>query len=377
MKKNFFISAILIIAIMLAVPLASQALVTKSGDSVSVNEVIEGNFFGAGNIVTIDGKVNGDVFVAGNNVTISGIVNGDVFVAGSSIEISGSTINIRGNVERNILGVGSNLILSDSASVGGHITFAGASLVVNSLVGGQIDYTGGSAVLNNKIGGDVNLNLEDEGKLTLMSKASLSKNLYYKSLKKAEIKDGAIISGTTKYEEWKKKISKISQADKKKSIGFFKVGFFVGEIISLISLFIIGLILLKMMPRPIEKMYGIMKRKFWSSVGWGLVILFLTPIICFILLITVIGAPLSGILFLSYILFLCFAKVLVGLHFGKWIVEKFKWKSNDVVALIIGLVLLMLINWIPVVGWVLGFILFLWTVGGLFQIKKEYLKEMK
>jgi cytoskeletal protein CcmA (bactofilin family) len=374
---------------MISVPLASQALVAKSGDTVMSNEVIEGNFFGAGNLVTIDGTVNGDVFVAGNNITITGMVNGDVFVAGSSIEISGtvngnvrvagSNINIRGLIERNILGAGSSLILGESASVGGHITFAGASFVDNSPVGGQIDFAGGSAILNNNVGGDVSVNLEDEGKLILMSEANLDGNLYYKSLKEAEVEEGAIISGITKYEPWKKgeKISKKNDFDKKESLAFFKVGFLVAKFFSLISLFIIGLILLKMAPKPIDRMYDTMKKKFWPSVGWGFAVLFLTPIVCLILLITIIGIPLSGIVFLAYILVLCFAKALVGLAVGKWIVEKFKWKMHAVWSLLIGLVVLMLINMIPVAGWVVCFVLFLWALGGVYQIKKEYLREMK
>ncbi|MFC1622572.1 hypothetical protein ACFL1Y_01070 [Patescibacteria group bacterium] len=384
MNKKIFIPVILLIAVMLAVPLASKALVAKSGDTVSVDEIVEGNFFGAGNMVTIAGVVNGDIFVAGNNITITGTVNGDVFAAGSSIEISGdvngnlrlagSTINIRGEIERNVLAAGANLIFSESASVGQHITFAGASLIINSPVGGQIDATGGSVILNNEVMGDVKLDLEEEGSLTLMSKAHLNGDLNYKAIKEAEIKEGAQILGTTNYEVWEKRII---EAKDEKALGIFKVGFVIAKLINLASLFIIGLLLILMVPKPMKRMYTMMKENFWSSTGTGLVILIVTPIVCFILLFTVIGIPIAVISFLVYGILLYIAKAIAGLAVGKWITEKIKWHVHDVISLLIGLIVLTLIMWIPVVGWALGFILFLWAVGGWYQIKKAYIKEMK
>src|SRR3989344_7228032 len=50
--------------------------------TLAKDEVIDRDFFGAGQVVEINGTVNGDVYAAGGEVTVSGVVNGDVLVAG-------------------------------------------------------------------------------------------------------------------------------------------------------------------------------------------------------------------------------------------------------------------------------------------------------
>lgn len=383
MKKKLFLPIIFLAVMLLGVPLASKALVAKSGDSLAINETVNGNFFGAGNLVSVAGTVNGDVFVAGNTVMISGTINGDVFVAGSSIEISGavngnvraigSNINIRGEVERNVLAAGSSLALGADAKIGRNLTFAGASLLVNAPILGQIDAAGASAVLNSKVGGEVKLRLEEKGTLTLLSGARLEKDLIYTAPKEAQIDKDAKVSGEIKFSPWTKPVKQTPKPDLK----YLKGVFLAVQGIGLISLFILGLILIYLLPVPMKKMYATMKDKFWPSVGFGLAVLILVPIACFLVLFTVVGAPISVIVMLIYGIALYIAKGIAGLALGKWIFEKLKWKIHDALALLLGLVLMTVLFMIPVIGWAFCFVLFLWALGGVYQIKKHYLKEMR
>lgn len=380
-KKTWFFALALIIIACLALPFSSQALIVKSGDSVSVDEVVNGNFFGAGNVVTIDGTVNGDVFAAGNAISINGVINGDVFAAGSNIDISGavngniraagSNINIRGFVERNVLVAGSNLSFSDGAIIGRHLTFAGANIIINAPVGGEIDGAGNKVVIDNEVGGNVNLEMGEDSVLILNSKTKVNGNLRYKSSAEADLKDGAVVAGEVNFVPW------IGTSKENLEWKWIKGLFFTAKALSLLGAFIVGLILLYLAPKPMKKLYDGMKKKFWPHVGWGLVMLILTPIVFLLLLITVIGIPLAFILLALYCLAIYFAKVTAALVLGKWIAEKLKLKIHDVLSLLLGLILVFILMLIPIVGWMACFLIFLWSLGGWYQMKKEYLREMK
>lgn len=384
MNKKIIFSLVFVLALsLLALPFISHALVAKSGDTVTVNEVVDGNFFAAGNMVTIAGTVNGDVFAAGNNVSITGTVNGDVFVAGSSIDISGkvngniraagSNISIRGAVERNVMAAGANMFITPTASIGRHVTFTGATVSINAPIGGQLDGAVESMTIDSTVSGEVALDLGSDGKLVLGPNAYLGSSLEYTSKNEAIMDDKAVVIGDTIYNP----VTKGAPVDKGDAKKFFALGFFVTKVISLISLFILGLVLILMAPKAMDKYNDIMAKKFWAKVGLGLVILIVTPIVAILLLVTIIGIPLGIITLLVYGIFLYVAKALAALALGKFITDYFKWKIHLLVSFALGLVLMSLIVLIPVIGWIFSFIIFLWAIGGWAKLKHHYLKEFK
>jgi cytoskeletal protein CcmA (bactofilin family) len=366
---------------LLVTPFISRAKF-EGGNNVSVDEVIDENLFVTGNVMTIDGVINGDVFAAGNNVIISGVVNGDVFAAANTIEISGevngnlrlvaSNVSINGKVERNVLVAGANLIISKTGEVGRHLNFTGASLVLNGPVGGRVEAEAASADLNNSIGSGAVLNLGEDGELTISSGASVKGDLEYTAGKKAEIKEGAEVSGKVIYKPWK-----ADKAPEEEMLGFLRGGSLASRLIGLVALFIVGLLLLRFMPKPLNRIYEEMTENFWFCIGLGLVVLILTPIICVLLLFTVVGIPLALIILAIYAIFLYVSKVVGALIFGKLILDGLKVKSRAAIDLLIGLIALTLIAFIPFVGWLFGLLILIWALGGWFKIRKELLEGMK
>lgn len=383
MSKKTYLSILLLAVGLLMIPLAGQALVVKSGDNVNVNEVIDGNFFAAGSIIAIDGTVNGDVFVAGNTIIVSGIVNGDVFAVGSNIDVSGivtgnvrfigSSLNVRGQVERNVMAAGSSLMISNGASVGRHLSFSGASLVINGPVGGQLDAAGASVSLNSKVAGNVMLELGSEGTVDLGDMAELQQNLTYRAAmgEQLTMSAGASVAGDTIFNEWQQPVEKFE------SQTVFKKVFAWGKIINFLSLFILGLILIYLMPQPLDKVYSQMKKKFWPSLGRGLVVLIVTPVLAIILLFTVIGIPLALIMLAIYGIALYLTKAVVALAVGRLLSDSFKWQLHPAWCLLIGLIIISALGWIPVIGWLLCFVLMLWALGAFYKTKTSYLKELR
>lgn len=107
---------------------AMSSLVTIDADVHKGVRVLSGD-------TTINGDVTEDVSVAGGKTTISktGRVHGDVQVIGGQLEIdgvvdgsvyyAGSSLTINGLVQGNVLAASSRVIVSDTATVAGYVTY--------------------------------------------------------------------------------------------------------------------------------------------------------------------------------------------------------------------------------------------------------------
>ena len=84
MSKIKFLFIIICFGLFLILPTTVMAFVVKTGDSIYVaaDEIVDGNFYAAGNSITIEGNIVGDVIgVAAQTINISGRVEGDVICA--------------------------------------------------------------------------------------------------------------------------------------------------------------------------------------------------------------------------------------------------------------------------------------------------------
>ena len=109
----------------------------------------------------------------------------------------------------------------------------------------------------------------------------------------------------------------------------------------------------------------------------GFVILVVAPFASLILLISLVGFPLGilvGIFFVAAITVACiFSGILLGVWLSKMWFKKeqgeLTWKNTTV-----GIVVLSVIGFIPVLGWLVGFILFLATLGSVSHLMYEKIK---
>ncbi len=382
-RNKFILASLAVLAFFIAAPLVSHAMTLKKGDNIFVDQDITGNLLTAGNLVVIESTVDGDVFVAGNNIVISGTVNGDVFAAGNNIEITGaingnlrfvgSNVRLGGDVERNILGIGNNFNIEEGSSVGRHVTYGGANLFINSPVGGQVDVSSEGVIVNNKISGDLRAELGNTGELILLKNAVLDGDLKYKAKKEADIREGAQIIGEVNYSVWEAPVRDVKIPDASQIGAVFT--FF--KIMSLLALLVTGLFILYLTPKLNEKIYQEMSKKFWSNLGLGFVFLIVAPVVCLLLLITILGMPLGIVLFLLYMIGIYFAKVIAAIGIGRFITEKFGWKLHKVFTLILGALVLCLLSLIPVLGWVVAFAAVLWALGAMIKIDNKILKDWR
>lgn len=379
-KFNGVKKTILIACFVMLVPFAASAYSVKNGDSVYVpkEEIIEGNLYAVGSSLVIDGKITGDVICAGQSININGDVAGDVICAGQSININGkiggnlrvagNTINFNGQVERNGIIIGAMGITSASSTIGWDLLILGNIFELNGNVGRDLYGSGGKINLAGQIGKNVNLDFgvsnTNDKPLTITNTAKINGQLKYKSEKDAAIDSNAVITGET--------IHNLPDVKDKKS-KLENLNWWWGKLISIFSALVIGLVLISFWREQIIRITDLMKEKMGASLGWGILILLLTPIIAIILLITIIGIPLSFISIALWLIAMYVSKILVGILIGRSFLNSYWVKQKDslILAMIVGIIITYIILAIPFIGWTLSLLATLWGLGGIVLASKK------
>lgn len=372
----------------LALPLGAKAFVVKAENSVYVgkDEVISGNLYAVGANVTVDGTVNGDVICGAQAVNINGKVDGDIICGAQSINIdgevggsvraAGNSININGTVARNVMAFGAIVNVGVDATVGWDMLIAGATGEIRGKIGGDLHGAAANVIIAGTIGKDVRLKLDErirseikgvgfkeQAPLTITKDAVINGSVTYTSGSEGVIAEGASITGEITHNLPKVKPSK----------KYLAMGWAWGRLYSIFSSLVIGLVLISLWREQITKLTDKMLDKIGPSIGWGIVVMFLAPIIVILLLITVIGIPLAALLLGVWMIALLLSKIMVGILIGRSLIKKLGWKKKEslIWAMIIGIVLSWLIFSIPFIGWMLCLIAVWWGLGGIWLSFKK------
>ena len=343
MKKFSYISVFLLTFLgILVTPVAAQnkpKTVIKlpaffAGDNQTIDKPVDSDVMAAGGQVTLSTTVTGDVYVAGGQISIGGTINGNLIVAGGDIKITG-------NIDKNLIVAGGQVAVEDQAVVNGYV-LAG---------GGKVDLLG-------KILGPVKVGA---GSLTVGDKASIGGNLEA-DVSKSDIALGATISGEKKvkiYETASREPVRVP-ANLWRNMGI------AGGILIFISKLVVLLVLVKLFGTVINQAK---LKSFWTTMGWGLVVLSVTPFLFVLLLATIIGIPLGIIILAIYFVCLYLSVIVASLVAGK-LMDQRGWLNTKNLYLqgSVGLVLITILEFIPLVGGLIRLIVLLTGLGVLFGL---------
>ena len=110
---------------------------------------------------------------------------------------------------------------------------------------------------------------------------------------------------------------------------------------------------------------------FWSNLGIGFVAFVITPVVCIILLISVIGIWLSSIIFLAYSFMIMLASLLAEISFGAWLIKMIKKEKNykvDWISVVVGVLGLGILSLLPFVGCIIWLFFMLAGLGVLCRL---------
>jgi cytoskeletal protein CcmA (bactofilin family) len=307
-----------------------------AGDNVVINGEIDGDVFASGQTVTFNGKINGDLLAAGNTVRINGQVDGDARVVGYNITLAGE-------INGSFTAAAAELHLLKESRVNRDMQAAVKNLSMAGLVGRHFLGAGESISLDGPLGG--NAVIQSVNNLTVGPGGSIAGQLSYKSGNQANIAPEAKIGGITNWTRLEAKepqhrrgVNWLSQ------LAWFASGVLVWGVFTLIF---------PMMWKTLSKTIA---GSPWAGLGWGVLALLATPLAILLLLITVVGIPISLTLAVVYAMLLYAGKLIVADAAGRYLSGRFGWEKRvpAIVPFMVGLAGLVLLTNIPIAGTVIN-----------------------
>ena len=367
MSKRICSGLVIILVVMslmafAVVPVLALDIRSEENVRVASGEVVDGDLFARSNIITIDGTVNGNLWAIAETVTVNGLVKGNIIAAGK-------TININGNVNGNLRLAALSLNIGSTANIKGNLLFVAGITSIDSPIGGGTT-TGTMAMMSNRAGDDIELKAMG---LTIFPVAEIQRDLSYTTGQGADTESGFQPVSVTTDE------LPPAKEEPAKALPFALFSGALGWVIGFLMAFITGLVIIFLVPRRLTLVAESIRTSPWPSLGWGAVILFVTPIVAILVCCTIIGIPVGLITLGLYAAAIYLAQIPVGLFVGRWILGYFggvEGKGIMIGALALGLVIMHLLRLIPYFGFFVGLVIILFGLGAVVVSERKRRAEV-
>lgn len=354
------------------VPTAALASTFETARTIVLSDASTTNAYLAGTDITIVAPIGGDLLAAGATIADNSPVSGDALLAGGTIDIekpitgdariAGGQVTINAPVGGDLLAAGGTVTASSSAS---YTRVAGGKV---SLTGGRgpVYVYGSDITLAGDFSGDVTV--EASNSLTLTPGTHIHGGLHYNAPQQIVVPDGAKIDGGANY------IGTSYLPTSSEAHTFAIAGATVLFIVHLIAVLILVGLVAGLFPSFTER---VVERSLSSKspghfallalLGFG--ILVATPVFILLLLASFVGIGVAIGLTAVYVLFLVLAYVYAGVLAGAALARTlFKRSFVTWRDAVLGMLVLYLIGIIPVIGFLLKFILMLAAGGAVASI---------
>lgn len=302
--------ALLIFAILLSS--GAMALSTFDRDTVSIDIPVEDDIFAVGSIVNVNAPVD-SVIAAGGTVSINAPVSGDVIAAGGQVFVNsniggklvaaGGNLNLKGNVTKNVVLAGGNVHIQKGSLIGKDAYIYADSVYTAGTINGTLKVSA-TEMTNNGTAGRV-------------------------------------------------EFEKMAPEEKKTAP---PGGFSTFQIVMSIGYLIAGIILLRFFPA----LFAAMDREVRSSSATKTLVGILSIVVSFVLIvilaITMIGIPMALMLLVFVAGALMLSGIFVSFGLGKAIVLRGGKQTGDMLAFVIGFVVLNILFLLPYIGGIISMI---------------------
>ncbi len=348
MKRALLALVILLLGSFLAAP-SAYAATGRAGDAITVreNQVIRDDLYSAGETVTVSGTVEGDVVAAGGEVLITGRVTGSVWAAGATVRITGevggslrtaaSEITVDGRVGGDVIVFAGTVELTEGAAVGRDLATAASEITIEGNVGRNVWFSTDQTTVNGRVGGDIRGSANSAFRLG--PAARVTGDVRYSGSQELDRADGAAVGGTI---DFTRQTEQREDSFTERLNG--QVYWFLASLLLLLGILLYA-------RRGAIRAGELIRQRPGMSLLAGIAFLLVVPFVAGILLISVVGIPLSLFTLFGYALVLYTAKIFVALTVGLAVIRKASgafWPTLG--AGILGLALYYVLAILPVVG---------------------------
>jgi len=321
-------------------PVEAAEVLTGDNMTIGPDETIDDDLYMFGDTIVISGIILGDAVVFGREVIVDGQISGSLLVFAETIRITGdvagtirggaNNIFFQGTTGRDLMMAANSITVS--GTIGQDYFAAASSSAVTGSVGRDIRASINRLAIDAPVGGDVHVVVGD---LTFGSGAAVDGLVNYTSENEAVVDSKAVILGSlNRFDPPTNDMTAVSQRS--------SVWGFVRPILSLLAL---ALLMILVFP------------------GLWAIVLFATPFAALLLLITVIGAPISMLSMLLYIVVICLSRVFAGYFLAQLVLDRVGKQLHPVLTMLGGVLVLALLFKIPYIGWILQLAAVLFAAG--------------
>ncbi len=340
-----------------------------SAGYIKSDETVDGSAYLAGNSERVEGVVNGDVYCAGKDLIINGTVNGDVICAGMTITINGkvtgnvrvagNSVTIAAEIGGNLTAFGGTVTVESSAKIAKDAVLAGGSVLVNGSVGRDLVGGGSQVTINGPVGRDVEGQYET---LAIGKDAVIGGFVHYGSTK------DAVISGKVAGSVQRKEPQDYSG----QQAAFVKTpSLLVSALVGIAWVVVMALSLMLVLPKKMATITNLSGKgaAFAALIGFGS--LFGIPLLAVVALMTIIAAPLGIAMMFAWCALLVASVGVSAIYVGRLIGRRTN--MHPVIATILGGVLLALLMYIPLLGFLVTLVVVSFGLGAmLYAVRGEY-----
>lgn len=346
--------------------------------NVATDQTINHNYYATGKNIEIYGTINGDLFLVGENIIIdSNNINGDVFLIAKKVEIKGNVkgnvraivsekLNLNANIDRNVSFAGKYLSLANTNTINGHLSVWGEKIDLQGSLVGDLEGSIQTLVLNNSIGGSTNLYLwQVQNQNWQISDATkINGDVNYHALQEKTFFKPEQVGGNINF-------IKLNKHQNEKSI----IELLWVMVLKFFSLLVVGTVILYFFKSFFYSAITKVTAKSWQLPLWGLLFLVVGPLVLFLVALTIIGLPVAIIALVLWLIMLYIAQVMSAWLAGFWLKNKFFKEKNwtDLSILAFGILVFIILNKIPVFGWLV--LIYLYLVSFALLIKPVFEKK--
>ncbi|HUY13984.1 MAG TPA: zf-HC2 domain-containing protein [Terriglobia bacterium] len=322
----------------------------NSGQTVTVppSETVADSLEAGAQYVEIAGRVNGNLIAHGQKITISGTVTGDVITSSQTLDIEGTVqgnvfawaqfVTVHGKVGQSVHVFAESLEIADGGQVGGDVIAFCQTLNVNGDVKGGVAVGAANVMLRGNVDHGV---YASAGQVRVASSAHIGQNLVARVHRTRDfsLDPGAVVGGKTEVKLSGNRVSR-----------FLTLRYYLWRAVELCAVWLTGLVLFWLFPSlftgKMENSSDLLK-----AMGWGFVLLVVTPVAAVMAALTVVGLPLAIMALILWILGLFLVKIFLAPVIGNRLMGTIPGaKVPFAVPLLLGLVVIFVAVALPYIG---------------------------
>ncbi len=313
---------------------------------------------------TIKGSIFGDVTLFGNNVSLEGEMFDDVRIVANNVHVSGIT-------NKDLVIIANNIFIEEGAIINGDSLMLGNTVYVDGQYLGENQITANKVTVAGEIVGPTTFTAQ---KLTFASGAKIVSELSYFSPQRAIVESDVEIQKALNFNQ----IESIKQNDVVKRLFFGFVSFWA--IIKLIATLFVIFILTQIFRMFAQRVTDIVDEKKGFILLTGISSLLLIPVLILVLFGSLVLIPVSVIIALMFgimiILLPSMAAIIAGNLYQKYILKRPKPMIDFNISALV-LIILTFVGFIPYVGNVIVYLLYIAAFGAMSQYLYEQVRRKK